>query len=160
MSSNPPPTPYLRASDADREATIDRLRAAAIEGRLDADELEERLAAVYAARWTSDLDRLTADVTPPPAPAPALSPYPPPPTAWPARTETNGLAAASLIASLFWVWALGSLAAVIFGHVALRQIDSSEGRQTGRGMAIAGLVIGYLGILATAAGIAASGMPW
>jgi hypothetical protein len=138
------PTPYLRASDADREATVERLREAAIEGRLDGDELEERLAAAYAARWISDLARLTADVTPPPPPPV------PAPTGWPPVVRhTNGLAVASLIASLVWMWALGSLVAVICGHAALRQIKRSGGRQTGRGMAIAGLVIGYMGLAAT-----------
>ena len=39
----------LRASDADREATAQRLHTAATEGRLDAEELDERLTAVYAA---------------------------------------------------------------------------------------------------------------
>ena len=57
--------PDLRASDADREAAVERLRAAALEGRLDADELEERLAQAYAARWCSELSRLTTDVTAP-----------------------------------------------------------------------------------------------
>ena len=33
----------LRASDADRDAVAERLRQAAVEGRLDPDELEQRL---------------------------------------------------------------------------------------------------------------------
>jgi uncharacterized protein DUF4190 len=37
---------------------------------------------------------------------------------------------------------------VIFGHVALRQIKRSQGAQRGRGMAIAGVVLGYVGIAA------------
>ena len=65
------PTPELRASDADREATAERLRTAALEGRLDATELDESMSAAYAARWCSELAQLTADVTPPPAAAPA-----------------------------------------------------------------------------------------
>jgi hypothetical protein len=40
----------LRASDADREAVAERLRQAAIEGRLDADELEQRLHVAFRAR--------------------------------------------------------------------------------------------------------------
>src|SRR4051794_20796621 len=95
-----PPTPYLRASDKDRETAVDRLHRAAVEGRLDSDELEERLEAAYAARWTSDLDALTSDITPPPVYPLALPPpigYPLPPA--PPKT-TNGLAVASLIASL------------------------------------------------------------
>jgi hypothetical protein len=54
--------PELRASDADRERTADRLRHAAGEGRLTMEELEERLHSVYAARTHRELDGLTADV--------------------------------------------------------------------------------------------------
>ena len=39
---------------------------------------------------------------------------------------------------------LGSILAVAFGHTALRQIEESEGTLTGRGIAIAGLVLGYV----------------
>jgi uncharacterized membrane protein len=45
---------------------------------------------------------------------------------------------------ILWVYMIGSILAVIFGHVALRQIRRNGNR--GRGMAIAGLVLGYLGI--------------
>jgi Domain of unknown function (DUF1707) len=51
-----------RVSDADREAVADRLRTAAGDGRLDPDELEERVAAAYAARTRGDLLPLTADL--------------------------------------------------------------------------------------------------
>ena len=59
---------------------------------------------------------------------------------------TNGLAIASLILGILWLCWLGSILAVIFGHVALGQIKKTGGAQQGRGMAIAGLVLGYLGI--------------
>ena len=39
-----------------------------------------------------------------------------------------------------------SIVAVILGHVALSQIKKSEGSQEGRGFAIAGVVLGYIGI--------------
>ena len=55
--------PALRASDADREAVAERLRVAAVDGRIDAEELEERLSEVYKARWVADLNRLVADVS-------------------------------------------------------------------------------------------------
>lgn len=136
--------PELRASDADREATVERLRRAAIEGRLDADELDERLSAAYGARLCSDLARLTADVTAPPAEVkrrefePAL-PAP--------RRRINLLAAGSLLSALFWGLWIGSLGAIVLGHIALQQIAESEGRQSGRGLAIAGLALGYLAML-------------
>ena len=60
----PESPPELRASDADREAAVGRLRIAAMEGRLDADELGTRVTAAYQATWCGELDRLTADVTP------------------------------------------------------------------------------------------------
>lgn len=56
--------PQLRASDADRERIVERLRHAAGEGRLDVEELDERLARAYAARTVSELQTLTADVVP------------------------------------------------------------------------------------------------
>jgi uncharacterized protein DUF1707 len=56
----------LRASDADREAVAERLRHAAVEGRLDADELEQRLHTAFRARTYGDLDRLLADLPAPP----------------------------------------------------------------------------------------------
>jgi hypothetical protein len=133
-----PEKPELRASDADREAVVERLRVAAIEGRLDAEELEARVSAAYAARLGSELERLTADVTPPP---PAFAP--PPVFVQRRTTRINPYAIASLVMSLLWLAWVGSLAAVIFGHIALRQIARSRGTESGSGFAIAGLVIGY-----------------
>jgi hypothetical protein len=136
----PDRAPDLRASDADREATAERLRVAAMEGRLDADELEARLAAAYGARWCSELHRLTLDVTPPPPAAPpAVAPV-----FVQRRPRTNALAIASLVMGLLWMWWLGSFAAIITGHIALSQISRSAGTQSGRGLAIAGLALGYL----------------
>jgi len=51
-----------RASDADRDATAERLRAAHGEGRLDTAELEDRLGRCYAAKTYGDLDALVADL--------------------------------------------------------------------------------------------------
>lgn len=62
MPDAPEPRPPLRASDADRERTAELLREAAGEGRLDVDELDERLTAAYAGRTRSELERLVADV--------------------------------------------------------------------------------------------------
>jgi hypothetical protein len=52
----------LRASDADREQVAERLRHATAEGRLLAEELEERLEAVFAARTYGELDAIVADL--------------------------------------------------------------------------------------------------
>jgi hypothetical protein len=143
---NPMPDgPALRASDADRDAVAERLRVAAVDGRIDAEELEERLSEVYKARWVADLDRLVADVSPPPPPVPAPPPYMPyaPAVVYP---TTNGLAVASLVAGFLWLGWFGSILAVIFGHIAISQINRSGGRETGTGLAVGGLVLGYLGV--------------
>jgi hypothetical protein len=116
-----------------------------MEGRLDSDELEARMGAAYAARWCHQLETLTLDITPPSPPTPAVRPS----FVQPAH-RTNGLAIASVVSAVFWMWWLGSLAAVIMGHAALRQINRSGGRQTGRGVAITGLALGYLGLLTLA----------
>lgn len=60
--------------------------------------------------------------------------------------KTSGKAIASLICGLFaWLFPV-PLAAVILGHMSLSEIRKSAGRIKGEGMAIAGLVLGYLGI--------------
>ncbi|MBS1907172.1 MAG: DUF4190 domain-containing protein [Actinobacteria bacterium] len=56
---------------------------------------------------------------------------------------TNIMAILSLVFAFVF-----SLLGVIFGHVALSQIRRSG--EQGRGLAIAGLVIGYLGLVAAA----------
>lgn len=73
------------------------------------------------------------------------APYQPQPY-YPPTVGTNGLAIAAMVLGIVWVWWLGSILAVIFGHVALSQIARSGGTQKGRGMAIAGLVLGWVGV--------------
>jgi hypothetical protein len=55
-------TPGVRASDAERDAIAEELRAHSIVGRLDTDELEERLQAAYGARTTDELQALRRDL--------------------------------------------------------------------------------------------------
>ena len=59
--------------------------------------------------------------------------------------RTSGLAIASMVLGIVWVYWIGSILAVIFGHVSLSQISKDETLR-GRGMAIAGLVLGYVGV--------------
>jgi uncharacterized protein DUF1707 len=66
----------LRASDREREAVAEVLREHAAEGRLDPDELEERLTAAYAARTRRDLVGLTDDLPDRPPPPPPRAPVP------------------------------------------------------------------------------------
>ena len=93
---------------------------------------------------------------PPPPPPPAAPPAPPPsapgyaapyPTAPPSyypRSRTSGLAVSSLVLGILGFFFVTAILAVIFGHVSLSQIKRSLGAISGRGMAIAGLVLGYL----------------
>lgn len=63
----------LRISDADRHKVADVLRDAAAEGRIDLDELEERLEATYAAKVYADLVPITLDIPGPHLPAPPVT---------------------------------------------------------------------------------------
>jgi hypothetical protein len=58
--------PQTRASDADRDAVAGLLNEAFAEGRLTADEHDQRLSAAYAARSWQQLHQITADLPAPP----------------------------------------------------------------------------------------------
>lgn len=62
------------------------------------------------------------------------------------RSKTNGLAVAALILGIVWIFWIGSVLALAFGYIAKRQIDNSNGEQAGRGLAIAGIVLGGIGV--------------
>lgn len=56
---------------------------------------------------------------------------------------TNRFAVASLVLGIMWLCMIGSILAVIFGHVARNQVKRSGER--GDGIAFAGLLLGYIG---------------
>jgi Domain of unknown function (DUF1707) len=58
----PGPADAARAGDADREAVAEQLRMAAGEGRLDLEELDDRLGQAYGARTYGQLRALVADL--------------------------------------------------------------------------------------------------
>lgn len=100
----------LRAGDADRDAVVERLRAALVEGRLDEDEFAERLEAASGARTVTELAALTRDL-----PGEGLLPAPVPlrDLAVPARssrsaalretsTELVGWASVFAISNIVW----------------------------------------------------------
>jgi hypothetical protein len=101
-------------------------------------------------------------MTSPPGPPPGYNPYPygqygqqpavpyPPYRVYPPKPKTNGFAIASLILGI-----IGAvLLSVIFGIIALNQ--TKGGRQGGRGMAIAGLIISAAWVFVIAAIIIAA----
>ena len=93
---------------------------------------------------------------PTPAPAPPPQPPPTPPPTPPAgggsgyysppTSTTNGLAIASLVSSIagFVICPVGIILGLVFGYIARNQIDQSGGTQQGRGMAVAGIIIGWV----------------
>ena len=102
----------------------------------------------------------------PPAPPPYGPPTAPPgwghgyPPAYPAYgyapvPRTNGLAVASFVCSLFFrLYGIGAVLAVVFGFVARYQIKRSGGTQKGKGLALAGIVIGLVSLIAIAVVVA------
>lgn len=92
----------MRASDRERDEAAEALRRHAGEGRLDVDELSERLDGVYAARTRAELAALTADLPGVVAPAPAPTRAPSP-----SRAELRGhvLAFLAVNALLIAIWA-------------------------------------------------------
>lgn len=87
-----------------------------------------------------------------PAPAPAGPPAFPPqhPVAAGPPPPTAGLATASLVCGILSVTVLpcfASIAAVICGHMAQAQIKKAAGSIGGSGLALAGLILGYGGVV-------------
>jgi hypothetical protein len=74
--------------------------------------------------------------------APPIARYSPvsqPPT-------TSGLALASLVLSVVWLAGVGSVLAIVFGFMARSEIRRSNGAKSGGAMAVAGIVIGFVGV--------------
>lgn len=85
---------------------------------------------------------MTPGTTPPASPA-AGAPVPA------GAVPTSGKATASLVLGLLGlVICLAGIPAIILGHMALSEIKKSAGRLKGDGMALAGLIMGYLSIVA------------
>ncbi|MER7579481.1 DUF1707 and DUF4190 domain-containing protein [Kitasatospora sp. NPDC097691] len=136
----------MRAGHADRDRTLDVLKAAFAEGRLSVQEYEQRHEVAAAAQTYGQLAALVADLPAGPMTAPAAPPVPatflgvpPPPQARP----TNVLAVVSLVCGLTGFLALPVLPAVITGHIARSQIR--ERNMDGDWAAVVGLVLGYMG---------------
>jgi hypothetical protein len=136
----------MLAAATDRERTIDVLKAAFGEGRLTKEEFDLRSGRILAARTYADLAAIIADL---PSGAGAVMPYQAAYGYYPPVVPvapTNGLAIGSMVCGIAEIFTLGfaAIPAVILGHLARGQIKQTGER--GDGMAIAGLVLGYLGI--------------
>jgi hypothetical protein len=109
-----PGDPRLRASDADRERTVQLLREHHAEGRLDMEEFHDRLNGAYAAKTMGDLDALLADL---PGidlyrlPSAGLRPAPPGAGGWLPSPRPSGAVARQ--AAHWAAWTVTSSALVI-----------------------------------------------
>src|SRR5262249_9461239 len=87
-----------------------------------------------------------------PAPPPGPPGYGQQPTGYgyQTRTRTNGLAIAALVLGIaglvFYACGVASILALVFGYMSRGQIDRDPANQTGRGMAIAGIIMGWIGV--------------
>ena len=68
------------------------------------------------------------------------------PVGQPIQPETSGKAIASLIFGFLFIFPPSSILAIVFGHLSYSEIGRSAGRLKGKGMAVAGLSLGYFGV--------------
>ena len=133
----------MRASDRDRDSANTLLQTAYAEGRLTKDEYDDRSGQLLRSQTYAQLQALTADL-------PGHFPSSIQQVQYaPVQRRTNPLAVASLACGLgqIFFWFLAAIPAVVLGHVARRQIRQTG--EDGQGMATAGLVLGWIGIVLT-----------
>ena len=132
----------MRATDADRDKVHAVLQAAYADGRLTWDEFDARSTQLIESKTYAQLSALTADLRRPVPYQPQYVQRPFGPS-----SRTNGLAGVSLGFGLgqIIVPIFGAIIAIVTGHVARGQIRRTG--ENGDGLAIAGLVLGYIGIL-------------
>ena len=58
-------------------------------------------------------------------------------------SEFNGMAIASMVLGIVWLYGVGSILALVFGYMAKREIARTA--QRGIGMSTAGIVLGWVG---------------
>ncbi len=91
IENRPPDPSQMRISDADRQKVAEVLREAAGEGRIDLDELDERLDLTFGAKTYADLVPITADLQLP-THLPASAPVRRTPTGVPAIGHNSSVA--------------------------------------------------------------------
>jgi hypothetical protein len=133
----------MRASTADRDRAVELLTRAYTEGRLDKDEHDARVERAMTASTFAELDSVVIDL-------PGAGPVAPAPPAPPQWAKTNSLAITSLICGIAQMMfgPLATIPAVVCGHMARNQIRRTG--EQGAGMALAGLILGWIGVGFTA----------
>jgi hypothetical protein len=129
---DPDEMPTLGGDETSEASSLDALDADAFEEAPDQPPDEE----------ASLADEVS--VVPPPPPTP---PSPPPVVTHATAVQTSGMAIASLVMGIAgWTLfpLLGSILAIVFGYAARREIRQRPDQLTGDGMAVAGLVLGWL----------------
>ncbi|AEV82975.1 hypothetical protein ACWT_1956 [Actinoplanes sp. SE50] len=146
------PSPHVRVSDSDREAVVARLSTATAEGRLTIEEFSERSRSAYAARTWGELSRVLYDL-----PGDELVATPAAAAAG-SRLPLLALIAGALplplalCAQVVLPAPICAVTAVVLGIMALR--GPADTVRHGRRMAIGGIALGGLGVLAIVTGIA------
>ena len=102
--------PGMLAANADRERTLDVLKASFAEGRLTKAECDDRTDRVYSARTYGELGALIADLPTGPLGGPAHFPS----IGYPSRPAVNSMALARLL--LCWA-GIGLITAIITGLI-------------------------------------------
>jgi hypothetical protein len=124
----------MRASTVDRDHAVELITRAYTDGRLSKEEHDARVERAMTAGTFADLDSVVIDL-------PGGGPPPPP------RTNTLAIISLScgigqLIGGIF-----ATIPAIICGHIARGQIRRTG--ETGAGMALAGVILGYVGLALT-----------
>ncbi|CAL9452170.1 hypothetical protein SUDANB6_02458 [Streptomyces sp. enrichment culture] len=135
--------PSMLASHADRERAVDVLRAGYGEGRMERDEFEKRVARACAARTVGELALLVADLPQGPVPQSAAAVVVPG-AFRPVPRRVNGKAVGAAVCGLSCLptFGLTGIPAVVLGHAARAEIRRSG--EAGDGLALTGLVLGWL----------------
>jgi Domain of unknown function (DUF4190)/Domain of unknown function (DUF1707) len=125
----------MRASTVDRDRAVELITRAYTEGRLDKDEHDARVERAMIATTFADLDSVVADL--PGGRPPAL--------VLPAKT--NALAITSLVCGIAQIMfgPLATIPAIVCGHIGRSQIRRTG--ESGASMALAGLVLGWVGLV-------------
>jgi hypothetical protein len=140
---NPDEVPAATEAEITTQASAD--------DQLDADEYVKEVPSEVEAE--DEIPQPPALNRPPPPPPPPAAPGPPAP-------PVSGMAIASLvlgIGGLTILPLLGSIVAIVLGYMARSDIRQRPGEVTGDGLALAGIVMGWIAVVVALLGILAFG---